>query len=136
MNNTSTIQLIEELHRIWNSGDISAIPNVYSEDFIVHWPKSWGDKSRGHEGIRQSIVHSRETFPDWHEEVLDLIVSGDRAVTRYRSTGTQQKSYLGIEATGKKVEFEEISIFRIEQNRVIEQWCLGDDLHCIRQLQA
>ena len=75
-------------------------------------------------------------FPDWHEDVLDIVVTPDKVVTRYCSTGTQRGEYLGIAPTGRKVAFEEISIYRIYQSRVIEQWCLGDDLHCIAQLKS
>ena len=65
-----------------------------------------------------------------------MVVTPDKVVTRYCSTGTQHEEYLGIAATGKKVQFEEISIYRIQDSLVVEQWCLGDDLYCIAQLKG
>ena len=129
-------QLIMALHEIWNSGNVGNIPNVYAVDCIVHWAKGWGPESRGHSQIKDAILHTRSTFPDWHEEVLDMIVTPDKVVTRYHSTGTQHGEYLGNAPTGRKVAFEEISIYRIENDRVAEQWCLGDDLHCMAQLKS
>ena len=64
-----------------------------------------------------------------------MIVTEEKVVTRYLSSGTHQGEYLGFGRTGRKISFEEISIYRIEDNLVAEQWCLGDDMHCISQLK-
>ncbi len=136
MSTQASRQLILALHDLWNSGSVEQIPEIYGENCTVHWAKGWGPASRGHAQIKDAILRTRSTFPDWHEEVLDIIVTPDKVVTRYRSTGTQHGEYLGIAPTGRKVEFEEISIYRIENDRVVEQWCLGDDLHCMAQLKS
>jgi predicted ester cyclase len=135
MNTETILHLVRELHRIWNQGDIDAIPSVYSKEFIGHWPKGWrtGD-SHGHAGIRTAIARIRTAFPDWNEEILDLIVSRDRVVSRYLSTGTHHGDFAGIAPTGRCVKFEEISIYRVTDDRIIEQWCLSDDLLCSNQL--
>ena len=135
MNTETILHLVRELHRIWNQGDIDAIPSVYSKEFIGHWPKGWrtGD-SHEHAGIRTAIARIRTAFPDWNEEILDLIVSRDRVVSRYLSTGTHHGDFAGIAPTGRCVKFEEISIYRVTDDRIIEQWCLSDDLLCSNQL--
>jgi len=43
-------------------------------------------------------------------------------------------SYAGIKATGKKIVLDEISIYRIEGGKVIEQWCLSDDISTLMTL--
>ena len=35
--------------------------------------------------------------------------------------------FWGIEPTGKRIEIQEISIFRIADERIVEQWCMFDD---------
>ena len=128
-------KLIKQLHHIWNSGEVGAIPEVYLKNFIAHWPKGFStNESRGFDGVRQAIERIRSAFPDWHEEVVDMIVEDNKVVTRYISTGTHIGSYAGIKGTGKKVELDEISIYRIEEGKVVEQWCLSDDLSTLRQL--
>ena len=113
-------KLIEQLHHIWNSGDVEAIPEVYSKDIIVHWPKGFAvNESHGFDGIRQAIQNVRSAFPDWHEAVVDMIIGDDKVVTRYTSTGTHLGSYAGVKATGKKMELDEISIFRIEGGKLL-----------------
>ena len=134
-NKNDNIKLIERLHHIWNTGNLDLIPEVYSENIIVHWPKGWGEKAVGHNGVRCSIKETRNIFLKWNEEILDIICDGEKVVTRYKSTGIHSKKCLGAKASNKKIEFEEISIYHIEYGKVIEQWCLGDDLFFLHQVK-
>ena len=112
--------LIKRLHNIWNDCNLNDVDNVYSNNFIVHWPTSWGGKSKGINNIKQSIRETHDIFHGWNENILDLIVSGDRVVTRYLSSGIHSLS-------GNEIEFQEVSIYKIFNNKVIEQWCFGDE---------
>ena len=114
------IALIKRLHSIWNDCNLNDVYNVYSNNFIVHWPTSWGGKSEGIDKIKQSIRKTHDTFHGWNENILDLIVSGDRVVTRYLSSGIHSLS-------SNEIEFQEVSIYKIHNNKVIEQWCFGDE---------
>ena len=135
MNDMEKKGLINQLHHIWNSGDVQAIPEVYSPNIVVHWPKGFAvNASHGFDGIRQAIQNVRSAFPDWHEAVADMIIGDDRVVTRYTSTGTHLGSYAGVSPTGHRMELDEISIFRIEAGRVVEQWCLSDDISTLIML--
>ena len=75
-------------------------------------------------------------FENWHEEVLDLIADEDKVTSRYLSTGVHKQDYMGVPASGKNIEFQEISIYRIDDNKVVEQWCLGDDLQLLSQIKS
>ena len=136
MNSTKAKELIKDLHKVWNFNLLSEIPNIYREDFVVHWSKvTEKPTSFGHKGIRKAIEETLIAFPDWFEDVVDIIAEHDRVVTRYVSTGTHSGPYQGIQPTGKKIKVDEISIFRLKENRVAEQWCLVDDLALLKQLR-
>ena len=51
-----------------------------------------------------------------------MVSEGDKVVTRYKSTGTQQGTFNGLDATGKKVTIYETSIYRIANGIIAEQW--------------
>ena len=135
MSKEKNINLVKKLHHIWNSGEVNLIPEVYAENIIVHWTKGWGLPSKGLQEIEQSILNTRNIFENWHEEVLDLIADEDKVTSRYLSTGVHKQDYMGVPASGKNIEFQEISIYRIDDNKVVEQWCLGDDLHLLSQIK-
>ena len=137
MNSEKAKELIKDLHKVWNFNLLSEIPNIYTEDFVVHWSKANKEfSSFGHDGIKKAIEETLIAFPDWFEDVVDIIAENDRVVTRYVSTGTHSGPYQGIQPTGKKIKVEEISIFRLKENKVAEQWCLADDLALLKQLQS
>ena len=136
MNSAKAKELIKDLHKVWNFNLLSEIPNIYTEDFVVHWSKANREfSSFGHDGIKKVIEETLIAFPDWFEDVVDIIAENDRVVTRYVSTGTHSGPYQGIQPTGKKITVDEISVFRLKENKVAEQWCLVDDLALLKQLQ-
>jgi predicted ester cyclase len=130
--------LIEALHEIWNTGRVDLIPQVYASNFVAHFPKGWGENEPrdGHAGIRATIERLRAGFPDWHEQIQDVVIDGDKVAVRYHSSGTNSGSFGGRPATGRKVSVDELSIFRIANGRVAEQWCLVDDLMFGKQLSG
>jgi predicted ester cyclase len=130
--------LVERLHEILNSGRLELIPEVYSSDFVAHFPKGWSETvSRdGHAGIRAAIERLRAGFPDWHEQIQDIIIDGDKVAVRYPSTGTNTGMLADRLATGRRISVDELSIFRIANGRVAEQWCLIDDLAFGKQLRG
>jgi steroid delta-isomerase-like uncharacterized protein len=131
----SNIELVKALHHIWNTGDLALIDSVYAQDFVAHWPASSEvPERRGVEGIHFGVGRIRAAFPDWHERVIDVFGSGDRVASRYVSTGTHQGAFWGIEPTGRRIEMQEMSIFRIADGRIAEQWCMFDDLARLQQL--
>ena len=135
MSKEKNIQLIKKLHHIWNTGDINLVSEVYSENIIVNWARGWGLPSKGLKEVEQTILKTRSVFHNWNEEILDLVVDDDKVTSRYISTGVHKEEYLGVPASGKNIEFQEVSIYLIRDNKVLEQWCLGDDLHLLSQIK-
>jgi steroid delta-isomerase-like uncharacterized protein len=90
----------------------------------------------GHDGIRRAIERLRVGFPDWREHIDDMVIDEDRVAVRYHSTGTHLGAFAGMPASGRRVEVDELSIFRIKDGRVAEQWCLNDDLAFGKQIRG
>jgi predicted ester cyclase len=137
MTREEKVSLIERLHSLWNTGDLAAIPSIYAPDFVAHMPKGWMHSPFiGHDGVREAILRIRAAFSDWTEIIEDVIVEGDRVVTRYVSTGSHVGPFIGLSPTGRTIRLDEISIFRLVGDQVAEQWCLVDDLSLARQLRG
>jgi hypothetical protein len=81
---TAVRGLIETLHRVWSTGDVSMVPAVCAPDFVAHLTDGWGFS--GHDGVCRAVQTVRGGFPDWTETIEDVIIEGDRAVTRYVNT--------------------------------------------------
>ena len=57
-------------------------------------------------------------------------------MTRYKSTGTHQGVFNGVDSTGNKVIIYETSIYRLANGKIIEQWGFPDEVSLRSQLQS
>jgi ketosteroid isomerase-like protein len=114
--------VIERLHRLWSTGALSLIPELYAADFVAHFPAGW--EFKGHLGVREVIESARIAYPDWTETVADIIIEGDKAVSRCVSTGVHKGFFQGQAPTGERIVVDDVSIFRFEGGLVAEQWCV------------
>jgi predicted ester cyclase len=106
---------------------------LYSADIVRHFlPNS--SETRGLEELRDRIRVHRKAFPDWAEEIKQIVAEGDLVVTHFISTGTNEGSFLGKPPTGKQIHINEMSIVRIVDGRIVEQWLIPDLLSLNQQL--
>jgi len=119
---------------VWSKGNLAAIEELYTPDFVCHFID--GIEWRGTAGIKNAVASHRTSFPDWHEQVEDIVAEGDRVVIRIHSTGTQLGAFNGIAPTGKKIAIEEIHIFRLDHGKIAEQWGMPDVHGLLEQLNA
>jgi predicted ester cyclase len=73
-------------------------------------------------------------FPDWHEEIVELVAEGNIVVGRFECSGTHQGEFLGEAPTGKAMKVEEVFFLRVEDGKVVDFWALEDSLGRMRQL--
>ena len=120
----TAVRIIEIQHsQIWSNGRVELIPEIYTPDFVGHFPNGL---ARGHDGIRARVLAHRKAFPDWRETVVDIIVEGDKVATRFVSQGTNLGTFLGNPPTGNFVEISEAAIYRVADGRIAEQWVYPD----------
>jgi len=117
--------IVLEYHKVWNEGNYEKLNDILTDDFVCHYLTSieW----TGIEAAEKAITDWRTLFPDWQEEIVDIIQENDKVVTRYKATATHTRPYEGIDATGAKIEIYEVSIYRIKDGKIAEQWCFPDD---------
>jgi steroid delta-isomerase-like uncharacterized protein len=117
---------------IWSEGRLESIPELLADDFVAHHPGApdWS----GLEDVRAIVQRTRDAFPDFHESVEDVMVDGDRVITRFVARGTHLGAYQGLLPTGKSFAMAEIGIFRMEGGKIVEKWGQVDRLGMYRQL--
>ena len=88
----------------------------------------------GIDGIRYLQTTFRDAFPDLRFTIEGQLAEGDKVATRYTLRGTHRGSLFGIPATGKSIQISGISIYRIQDNKMIEAWVNYDMLGMLQQL--
>jgi len=129
-------QLVREMNaEVWNRANLDIVDKIFTPDFVMHFLPD-GSELRGLDSLRAHILELHTAFPDWSENIIRIVAEQDLVVIQYISTGTNKGSWLGISPTGKRIQVNEVSIFRIEDGRISEQWLLPDLLSMQQQLDG
>ena len=88
----------------------------------------------GPEEMKGTVLMAAASFPDNRHEVEEVIAEGDKVVLRCTLSGTHEGPFLGIPPTGRKIEVNEIHIYRLEDGKAVEHRAGRDDLGAMRQL--
>lgn len=78
----------------------------------------------------------RSAIPDLKVTVEQMVAEGNLVAVRWTGRGTNTGTGNGLEATGKRLEIEGMTIFRIEGGQIAEEWNTIDELGLLRQLGA
>jgi steroid delta-isomerase-like uncharacterized protein len=121
---------VEELD---NRGNFAAIEELFAPDYVLHFPPN---PPLDREGLKHAVSAFRTAFPDLHSTVEDQVAEGDLVVGRRTVRGTHQGDFQGIPPTGKHVTISAISMMRVRDSRVVQQWAILDLLGMLQQLGA
>lgn len=126
--------LIVRLLGAMNDGDVETIKGHLTEDFVRHDMVEVFSPFLGKDGAGEFVEALHEGVPDLRVDIEDIFASGDRVVVREVNRGTHSGPFLGVEPTGRTVEFSGINIYRIEKGRVAETWQHIDWHGALRQI--
>jgi steroid delta-isomerase-like uncharacterized protein len=110
-----------------------ALAEVYANGFILHEPD---EDIVGIEGLTQFVSMMRSALPDLRITLEDDMAEGDKVVTRWIGQGTHQGELMGIAPTGNQVTITGITIHRIEDTKIVEEWSNWDALGLMQQIGA
>jgi steroid delta-isomerase-like uncharacterized protein len=124
-------RFIEEFKNRANHG---IVDELLAPSFVHHFQDP--RVPRGREGFRMLGQSVAKAFPDVHVKIEDLVVEGNVVVERNTVTGTHKGEFNGIPATGRKVGWTEIDLYKLRDGKIIELWPEIDFLGLLTQLGA
>jgi steroid delta-isomerase-like uncharacterized protein len=113
-----------------SKGQFELAAQLYAKDFVNH-------------GIHRdiSLEEDQAALKGWHQAFPDLsivpatlIADGDLVVVYWIARGTNTGTGNGLPTTGKKVEESGITIWRIVDGKIKEEWSAFDQLSLMQQL--
>lgn len=84
--------------------------------------------------VKRLFKEFHAAFPDWREEIVELVAEGDTVAGRFRCSGTHRGEFLGEAPTGRRMEVEEVFFLRVADGKFVDFWALEDSLNRMRQL--
>jgi predicted ester cyclase len=104
------------------AGNLDLVREFYDPRFHDHVNTM---EFRGHEGIAKSVSLYRRLFADLRFVVDEQVTEEDRVASRWTLHGTNR---------GRAVSLGGITISRLEDGKIVEDWGFTDSLELVRQL--
>ncbi len=120
---------------VFSQGNLDAIDELVAPDAVDH-EGFGGLDTQGAAGARRLVAATRAAFPDLRVTIDDLIAEGDKVALRLTLSGTHQGALAGVPASGKRVTFTSLDLYRFADGKLVEHWGQFDTQGLMRQLQA
>ncbi|MFH8366939.1 ester cyclase [Streptomyces sp. NPDC018031] len=118
--------------RVWNHARLEVVDTFFAPHFVGH--ASARPDLHGPEEFKRFARGLRAALPDLRERIELSVHEGDLVFLRSVLTGTHRGELLGVPATGMPVRINRMSIYRFDQDRVVEMWQQIDYLGAFEQL--
>jgi predicted ester cyclase len=86
--------------------------------------------------LRRAFGQFRAAFPDWHQEIIELVAEDSTVVARFRCIGTHNGPWQGLPPTGRPMRIDEVYFFRVTNSRLSRVWGLEDTWTRHQQLRG
>ena len=118
---------------IFNQGRFQVADEIYAKDFVNHG-------QHRDVGLQedQGWVHAeKNAFPDLKMAVDRMVAEGEMVTVMWTFRGTHTAAgYGGLPPTGARIEVRGITIWRIVDGKIREEWTSMDQLSAYRQALA
>jgi predicted ester cyclase len=117
----------------WNRGDFSGLSSEFTTPTaVLHFRGR--DIVLSEAGTRGVVQTWRRGFPDFHFQVEDVVVQGDKVALRLTFTGIQTGPFMGAPPSGRPIKVSETVIARVVNGRISDIWEDYDELGMRQQL--
>ena len=112
--------------------DLTAFDEIVSMHYQDHAP----GRQPGRQALKAAAQTLRVAFPDMTSTITHMLAEGDLIAVRNCVTGTQKGSFGELPATGNRVDFTALQLFRVEDELIVEHWELFDETTLTQQLSG
>ncbi|GHI82678.1 ester cyclase [Streptomyces xanthophaeus] len=127
------LALLRTAYQALERRDLDACVGMLTADFIANVP-GLPEPLHGPQTWRSGAQAMGEGFPDLQIHIEDMFGFDDRVAVRVRFRGTHRGTFQGVAATGRQVGFRSIEIYRIEGDKIAEEWVAPDMISLMQQI--
>jgi len=115
---------------IFNQGKFQVADEIYASDFVNHGLHKNFDLQAD-----QAAVHAeKKAFPDLKMTVDLMVAEHDLVTVVWTFRGTNTAAGYGLPPTGARIELRGITVWRIVDGKIREEWTSFDDMQAAQQL--
>lgn len=121
------------LNEMWNfkPNDLEELHEIFSPNLIAASPLG---KKIGSESLKKTNITWARGFPDMELSNIELAKANNLVIAEWGSQGTNLNSFNDYAPTGKKVDYNGVTIFQFDGPKVIRYKCIINMLEIYDQL--
>jgi steroid delta-isomerase-like uncharacterized protein len=125
--------LVRRFIESYNNRDLGVFDELVSPDYVDHT-----HQQQGLDNFRNLFRIAFDGFPDWHEDIEDMIAEKDKVWVSVNATGTHTGEWnlfgVSLPPTGNRLSMRMVFIWRIRDGKLSEGWEVDNDTDFLRQL--
>jgi steroid delta-isomerase-like uncharacterized protein len=118
------------IEQVLGGGRVELYDSLYAPDYVSHN----GSHDAGRDADCETTKGWHVAFPDLKITIDKIIAEGDLVAVRFLAEGSNTGAANGLPATGKRVRIPGMTIFRMVDGKIVEEWASFDQLDFMRQL--
>lgn len=116
-----------------HSGELDVIDELVDAGIVTHgFPCGSSPASR--EEYKAFFADLGEQWADMEFELHALVADAHHVAARFTVTGTHDAELMGVPATGRRVAFDGMALYRMKDGLIAETWLQPDNLAILDQI--
>jgi steroid delta-isomerase-like uncharacterized protein len=111
--------------------DFATLRSLIDDNYLFH---GFGVELRGVDAFDRFNHSFLDAFSDAKFPIEQLVAEGDTCVLRYRMIGTHTGTFMGVPATGKKIDVSAQCVSRLHNDKLVESWEEADIVGLLQQI--
>jgi predicted ester cyclase len=123
------------LERI-SAGDVDGFVEILAPNYVRHcqaMPPPL-QEIHGPSAMRDWLLGNKASFPDYHEDLEEVVGEGNMVAWRSVGTGTQNGPFGPFPPSGRRLSIVIIGMHRFENGKIVETWTSWDNMTAATQL--
>jgi steroid delta-isomerase-like uncharacterized protein len=126
-------KIFDNATKLWNGGAIDIVDTIYAENSVYHNADFM--EAKGPAEIKKFVKWVYTAYPEFAVTLDEPMKLKDKIAITYKATGTNNgPAGENMPATGKQMSFNGVSISKIENGKITEEWNYYNQLPLYRQL--
>jgi steroid delta-isomerase-like uncharacterized protein len=125
--------VVRKFIEAYNNRNLDIFEELVAPDYVDHT-----HHIQGREDFKQLFTAAFKGFPDWHENIEEIIAEDDRIWVRVTATGTHTGEWdlfgVRLPPTGRQITMPMVFIWRIANGKLAEGREVDDSLNFLKQL--
>ncbi|MEP7294144.1 MAG: ester cyclase [Chloroflexota bacterium] len=126
--------VIRRFYEESHNGNLEIYDELFAPEF-ASYTSATGKPLIGPEAFKQAYIMYTSAFPDFNTTIDMIIAENDLVMVYGPASGTHEGNFMGLEPTGKKLEWTGVAIYRFNDAGMIDaRWQEIDGLRLFAQL--